>query len=81
MKRPALQNKQIAVLGMAFRDFRETSPRAQLFKTTMTMQENNAVIGWRRQTILLHVLHFSTILWRSLPNDNVKFPNVKACLN
>ena len=27
MKRPALHNKRIGVLGMAFRDFRETGPR------------------------------------------------------
>ena len=27
MKKPVLQNKEVGVLGMAFRDFQETGPR------------------------------------------------------
>ena len=37
MKRPALQNKQVVVLRMVFRDFLETGPWAELLEAWLAL--------------------------------------------
>ena len=48
---------------------------------TKTPGNNYDLIGWMRKnnraTCTTCSTHFSGILWRSLPNDNVKFPNLR----
>ena len=38
MKRPALQNQRVAVLGMAFRDIPETGPWPELLESVVNQR-------------------------------------------